>query len=164
MPAITVNVPLRWADVDSFGHVNNVMYLRLLEEARLVAFNRPMPGGGTLMDTGVLIARSEIDYLHQLLYRPEPLRCRMWTTHIGATSFDLQYAMLDGEECESPVEYAHAETTIVVFDLETGRPRRLREAEVTLLSSWLEDPVEMRGQKARKRRERIAAKAAAAQQ
>ena len=31
-------VPLRWSDMDAYGHVNNVQYLRLLEEARITAF------------------------------------------------------------------------------------------------------------------------------
>ena len=28
-----VNVPLRWSDMDAYGHVNNVQFLRLLEDA-----------------------------------------------------------------------------------------------------------------------------------
>ncbi|MFD8086272.1 acyl-CoA thioesterase, partial [Kitasatospora sp. NPDC059722] len=27
--------PLRWSDMDAFGHVNNVVFLRYLEEARI---------------------------------------------------------------------------------------------------------------------------------
>ena len=30
----TVNVPLRWVDVDSWGVVNNAVYLNLMEQAR----------------------------------------------------------------------------------------------------------------------------------
>ena len=32
-----VDVPLRWSDMDAYGHVNNVQFLRLLEDARVVA-------------------------------------------------------------------------------------------------------------------------------
>ncbi|MGL5850524.1 MAG: acyl-CoA thioesterase, partial [Phycicoccus sp.] len=31
-----VEVPLRWSDMDAYGHVNNVQFLRLLEDARVV--------------------------------------------------------------------------------------------------------------------------------
>ena len=33
-----VEVPLRWSDMDAYGHVNNVQYLRLLEDARVIGF------------------------------------------------------------------------------------------------------------------------------
>ncbi|MGX1474786.1 UNVERIFIED_CONTAM: acyl-CoA thioesterase FadM [Streptomyces canus] len=33
--------PLRWADMDAYGHVNNVVFLRYLEEARIDFLFRP---------------------------------------------------------------------------------------------------------------------------
>lgn len=36
--------PLRWSDMDSFGHVNNVVFLRYLEEARIDFMFRLAPG------------------------------------------------------------------------------------------------------------------------
>lgn len=36
--------PLRWADMDAFGHVNNVAFLRYLEEARIDFMFRLAPG------------------------------------------------------------------------------------------------------------------------
>ena len=43
-----VEVPLRWSDMDAYGHVNNVQYLRLLEDARVVGelVPRDDPHGG----------------------------------------------------------------------------------------------------------------------
>ena len=38
-----VEVPLRWSDMDAYGHVNNVQYLRLLEDARVVGFQEWFP-------------------------------------------------------------------------------------------------------------------------
>ena len=35
---LSMPVALRWADLDAYGHVNNVEVLRLLEEARIAAF------------------------------------------------------------------------------------------------------------------------------
>ena len=37
MPRHVTHVPLRWADLDALGHVNNVVYLRYLQEARALA-------------------------------------------------------------------------------------------------------------------------------
>ena len=38
MPRHRVLTPLRWSDMDAYGHVNNVQFLRLLEDARVIAF------------------------------------------------------------------------------------------------------------------------------
>lgn len=52
----TVQIHLRWGDMDAYGHVNNVQIVRLMEEARVLAFEllghwssrirRPAGGGG----------------------------------------------------------------------------------------------------------------------
>jgi len=31
---VEVTIPIRWRDVDNYGHVNNAVYLNYLEEAR----------------------------------------------------------------------------------------------------------------------------------
>ena len=46
---VEVRVPLRWADMDAYGHVNNVAVVQVLEEARVAAFGVPAntgAGGG----------------------------------------------------------------------------------------------------------------------
>ncbi len=39
------HIPVRWGDMDSYGHVNNTLYIQYLEEARVAchASNRPVP-------------------------------------------------------------------------------------------------------------------------
>jgi acyl-CoA thioester hydrolase len=43
---LTCNVPMRWGDMDAYGHINNVEILRILEEARIHAFGPPAGTGG----------------------------------------------------------------------------------------------------------------------
>ncbi len=45
----TLPLPLRWSDMDAFGHVNNVVFLRYLEEARIDFMFRLAPGDGSLV-------------------------------------------------------------------------------------------------------------------
>lgn len=161
MSRVQIPTPLRWADMDAFGHVNNVMFLRLIEEARVAVFTQPVDNDkGTLLDTGVLVVRNEIDYMVPMPYRPEPIIIEMWCTQIGGASFDLQYRFLDGPERDPVVEYAQAETSLVLFDLQTQRPRRLRDSERAVMESWQDDPIELRGM--RKKMRRAAADRAAA--
>ena len=67
----SVQVPLRWSDMDAYGHVNNVQYLRLMEDARITAFQAWFGPRNTLLSSGCLVARSEIEYLAPLPFQHE---------------------------------------------------------------------------------------------
>ncbi|HZI98297.1 MAG TPA: thioesterase family protein [Actinomycetales bacterium] len=148
MPRQRISTPLRWSDMDAYGHVNNVVFLRLLEDARVVAFHgHDSDDGGNVVETGLLVARHEIDYLRPLHYRPEPVAIDLWVTDLGAASFEMNYEVLDDvgpDGTGGPVVYARAESTMVVYDLEAERPRRFTAAERGRLEAWRDAPVPLR--------------------
>ena len=128
-PQYIVDIPLRWGDMDAFGHINNVEYVRLLEQARVVALTEWFAGTEVdLLNTGVLVARQEIEYLGQLAYRGAPIRIAMWVSRISQGSFDIAYEVRDPDGV-GEATYAQAETTMVCFDLAQGRTRRLTDGE-----------------------------------
>ena len=92
----SADVPLRWSDMDAYGHVNNVQFLRLLEDARVIGFQEWFGQDRSLLDEGVLVARHEIEYLAPLLFRVPPIVVEMWATKIGGAGFDLAYEVRDG--------------------------------------------------------------------
>ena len=51
-----VDVPLRWSDMDAYGHVNNVQFLRLLEDARVVGFEQWFGHGTEIAGSSFSIA------------------------------------------------------------------------------------------------------------
>lgn len=118
-----VDVALRWSDMDAYGHVNNVQFLRLLEDARVAALADWL-GNHDMLDSGIVVNRHEIEYLAPLVFRPAPVRIRLWPTAITATGFDVAYEMVDPPEVGTGL-YARAESGLVAFDFDTGRPRRL---------------------------------------
>lgn len=145
MSITSVPVPLRWSDMDAYRHVNNVQYLRLLEEARIMAFKEWFGGVGSrsLVGGGVIVARQEIDYLRPLVYRGVPVQVDLRVSRVGGSSLDIGYEVRDTEGAGDAV-YARAESTIAAFDLSTERPRRLPEAARSVLLEMLTDPVPMR--------------------
>lgn len=138
---LRVLVPLRWADMDAFGHVNNVQVLRLLEVARIEGLGEIL---GESVLGGIVVARHEIEYLAPLDYRPAPVAVDLWITRIGRTGFDVGYRVIDpppmGER-----RYAVAATTMVLFDLAAGRPRPLSDADRDGLTRHQGEPVSFRG-------------------
>jgi acyl-CoA thioester hydrolase len=160
MTRLNVPVELRWADLDAYGHVNNVQMLQLLEEARIEAFwshpgaaddaGRPTAvidaGPGALTTT--LVARQEIEYLRPLSYRRAPVVVQLWLGHLGGASIDVCYEVHDAVPAAAPdaapAPYARASTTVVLVDTATGRPRRITDAERTAWSPFLEEPIVLR--------------------
>ncbi|MER6626859.1 thioesterase family protein [Streptomyces sp. NPDC000987] len=125
--------PLRWADMDAYGHVNNVVFLRYLEEARIDFLFRP----DKEFQQGSVVARHEIDYKRQLVHRHAPVNIELWITEIRAASFTIAYEVKDDD-----VLYVRASTVIVPFDFEAQRPRRLTAEEREFLAEYRDDEEE----------------------
>ncbi|MFF7142478.1 MULTISPECIES: acyl-CoA thioesterase [Streptomyces] len=125
--------PLRWADMDAYGHVNNVVFLRYLEEARIDFLFRP----DKEFQQGSVVARHEIDYKRQLVHRHSPVDIELWVTEIRAASFTLTYEVKDPDQI-----YVRASTVIVPFDFEAQRPRRITDEEREFLMEYQDDKEE----------------------
>ncbi|AIR98444.1 hypothetical protein SGLAU_12235 [Streptomyces glaucescens] len=119
--------------MDAYGHVNNVVFLRYLEEARIDFLFRPDKD----FKQGSVVARHEIDYKRQLVHRHAPVDIELWVTEIRAASFTLTYEVKDGEQI-----YVRASTVIVPFDFERQRPRRITEEERAFLKEYMDDASE----------------------
>lgn len=111
--------------MDAQGHVNNVQYLRLIEEARADFFH-----AGESLDRDVeesfVVVRQQIDYKRQLHYRHEPLPIDIWVSRIGHASFAMEAELIDTID-EQRILYARATTVLATINLADGRPRRVSE-------------------------------------
>ncbi|MDC5696585.1 acyl-CoA thioesterase [Intrasporangium calvum] len=143
MEPYAAHVSLRWSDMDAYAHINNVQFLRLLEDARVIAFrdwfDNP-DGGRSLLDEGVLVSRHEIEYRRPLGFRHEPVEIRIWVSRIGGAGFDVAYIVTDPKplgDSEGETVYAVAETELALYDFEGSRPRRMRPSERTSLERQL---------------------------
>ncbi|MGV9789804.1 acyl-CoA thioesterase [Streptomyces sp. NPDC004673] len=125
--------PLRWADMDAYGHVNNVVFLRYLEEARIDFLFRPDKD----FQQGSVVARHEIDYKRQLVHRHHPVDIELWITEIRAASFTITYEVKDADTV-----YVTASTVVVPFDFEAQRPRRITSAEREFLREYQDEAAE----------------------
>ncbi|MFC5804177.1 acyl-CoA thioesterase [Streptomyces formicae] len=135
--------PLRWSDMDAFGHVNNVVFLRYLEEARIDFMFRLAPGDGSpSFSGGSVVARHEIDYVRPLVHRHAPVTVESWVTKIGAASLTIAYEIKDTDADGSEQVYVRASTIVVPYDLAAARPRRISAEEKSFLLEYLDEGVE----------------------
>src|ERR1044072_2677683 len=115
--------------MDAYGHVNNPVFIRSVEEARMDFRFRPEKD----FKQGSVVARHEIDYKRQLVHRHTPVDIELWITEIRAASFTIAYEVKDGDDV-----YVRASTVIVPFDFEAQRPRRLTAEEKEFLREYME--------------------------
>jgi acyl-CoA thioester hydrolase len=96
-------MPIRWGDMDAMGHVNNTVYFRYLEVARIEWFRAigapPDPAG-----QGPVIVNAFCTFIRQLEY-PGDLRVRTYACNAGRSSFDT-YATIERTDLPDVV---HAE-------------------------------------------------------
>lgn len=143
----TVHVPLRWGDMDAYGHVNNVAIVQIMEEARIAVFGCPPSSGDSSalkdpppitffeeLEDGVqaLIADHSISYRKPLPYRGIPARVELKLTKVTAASVLLSYSIFDqetGDLCTS------ATTTLAFYNAHTGTLQRLSSQQRTRLGA-----------------------------
>ena len=82
----TLQMPIRWGDMDAMGHVNNTLYFRYLETARIAWFEsigcNVNPQG-----EGALIVNAFCNFHKQLEY-PGDIVVKMYVSDPGRSSFE----------------------------------------------------------------------------
>lgn len=128
--------PRRWGDLDAQGHVNNAVYLDHLQDARVAFLHAGAPGLADMLRTGVLVVAHQVEYVAPVGYSADPLVVSLWIDLLGASRFTVGYEVFDGDTLA-----ARARTTLVPYDLDLGRVRRLNDVERAAFEAYL-DPAE----------------------
>jgi acyl-CoA thioester hydrolase len=125
--------------MDSLGHVNNVVYVDYLQEARvdMLRVHAPVKGGEELAE-GVVVVRHEVEYVRPLVFRAEPVRVETWVTGIRAATFTLGYEVLDELPDGERQVYLRASTVLTPYVFAQERPRRITDRERDVLRRFLE--------------------------
>jgi acyl-CoA thioester hydrolase len=117
-------VQVRYRDLDTFGHVNNVVYGTYCEEARVAWLEASL--GVDLTEFSAVLASLELDFDHSVRGRGT-LTVAVSVTDVGRSSFTLDYRIRDGDRL-----MAEGESTQVYVDPETREakplPDRWRDA------------------------------------
>ena len=116
-------VALRWRDMDAYGHVNHVVYLTYLEQARDAAIMRILRN--TPEDFGYVVARVAIDYRRELKLADGPVVVSCAVTTIGSSSIQTRERI----HTAAGALAAEAEAVVVKFDRETRRSQQWTDDE-----------------------------------
>ncbi|HEY0015147.1 MAG TPA: thioesterase family protein [Longimicrobium sp.] len=114
-----ITVQIHPEDVDGMGHVNNIVYVRWVQEVALAHWHAVAPADAQAAMTWVVL-RHEIDYLHPA--RPgDQVRARTWIGEAQAIRYARHTTIVRGDG----TVLARARTLWCPVDVATGRPRRV---------------------------------------
>lgn len=121
--ALTTRMPIRWGDMDAYGHVNNTIYFRYMEQARCEWLEQL---GYAVRPEGEapVIINASCTFLQSLMY-PGEVEVRMFIGQPGRSSLMTTYELRQvGQEAI----YATGASKIVWMNMETGKSAPLPEA------------------------------------
>jgi acyl-CoA thioester hydrolase len=126
---VVIELPVQWGDEDAFGHVNNTVYLRWCESARVIYLQRVGLWQSERKDAvGPILANISCDFKRAVTF-PDTVRIGARVVRIGNSSLQMDHVIVS--EAAGAVA-ATAESTIVAFDYhrkETTRlPDEIRDA------------------------------------
>lgn len=90
---IAVICDVRWGDLDALGHVNNTVFFRFFEEARIALLDRVgLRAHRKATGTGPILAATSCQFRRPLGH-PDQVTCYAGVTRIGTTSFTVEYVL-----------------------------------------------------------------------
>jgi acyl-CoA thioester hydrolase len=112
-------IAIRWGDMDAMGHVNNTVYFRFMEQARIAWFEALVPQGTAWRSNGIVIVNASCNFKRALNY-PGMVEVKVFAGPPGGSSVPTFYELSIENEI-----YADGAATVVFVDMETQKPKRI---------------------------------------
>ena len=110
-------MPMRWGDMDAQMHVNNTVYFRYMEQARISWIDTWVASSGA--PEGPVIATASCQFRRPLKY-PGAVEIRLFVGKIGRSSLPTYYEIRRTDDRETV--YATGDALFVWISNVTGKP------------------------------------------
>ena len=131
-----IDLPMRWGDADALNHMNNTVYFRMMEEARMKMLGRSdlaLPA-----EQGFILAHASCDFVRSFTY-PCDVRVTHIVTRIGRSSLDTDVILDKVGDDVGP--YAKGRTVMVWIDYASGGSVPLPDQVLQALAAQYEPGV-----------------------
>ena len=113
-------IPIRWGDMDAMGHVNNIVYFRYMEQARISWFEALLPRReAAWKSTGIVIVNASCNFTRAITY-PGTVEVKVFVAKPGRSSVATYYELFIESEM-----YADGAAVVVFIDMHTQKPVRI---------------------------------------
>lgn len=114
----TVEIPVRFRDIDGMQHVNNAVYFSYMEQARSEWYRRTI-GIEHVGELDFILARAECDFKAPIGYG-ETVVVTTWVTEVGTSSFRFRYEL---RSKATGTLFATGESVQVMYDYAVKKPK-----------------------------------------
>jgi len=108
--------------MDAMGHVNNTVYFRYMEQARISWFDALVPEDEAWKSTGIVVANCSCNFKRAINY-PGTVDVQVYIGELGVSSVPTFYELSIGGEL-----YADGAATVVFIDMQKQKPIRIPQA------------------------------------
>ena len=113
-----IEIPIRWGDMDAMGHVNNTVYFRYMEQARISWMEAlGWQGGGE----GMLVVNAHCTFVRQLEY-PGTVLVRHHVGKVGNSSFEMIDEIVRTDDPDTLYAYGGAKGVWCDYAAKKSRP------------------------------------------
>ncbi len=125
---VIIEIPVAWGEMDSFNHVNNVVYFRYFESARIAYFDR-IKGFEFMVESGIgpILSTTNCRFRLPLTY-PDVVSSGVRVTEIGEDRFKMKHIVFSHRHSKIAAE---GEGVLVMFDYNKNQkalmPEELRQ-------------------------------------
>jgi acyl-CoA thioester hydrolase len=120
---VIIDVPVAWGEMDAFGHVNNIVYFRYFESAR-IAYLDAIGFRGDDGGSGPILASTHCRFRLPLEY-PDVVRVGARATDISDDRFAMEYRVVSTRHAALAAEGGGV---IVAYDYGVGAKTRIPDA------------------------------------
>jgi acyl-CoA thioester hydrolase len=114
-------MPLRWGDMDAFGHINNTNFFRYMEQARIEWLEQAVPDHDQASGTGPVIVNAHMSFLKQLRY-PGQIVCLTFAGQPGRSSIETRFELRRSDAPDTLVAEGGAKVVWVDHALARSTP------------------------------------------
>lgn len=120
----TINLDIRFRDLDAIGHVNNSNYLTFMEEARKEFFGQLFKVSSP-HEFPFVLARIACDFRKSIEPDTKTVAVDLWITHIGRKSFSFNYEIYHAKD--PSCTFATGESVQVFYDHKSKQTKMIPE-------------------------------------
>jgi acyl-CoA thioester hydrolase len=120
----TTRIPVRWGDMDAYGHVNNTVYFRYFEQARVEWIEQMGFPVSPDVDSGAVIVNADCTFRMPVNY-PSTVEIRVYAGQPGRSSVMTWYELfVEGDDRL----FAEGSAKVVWMEVASGRSAPLPDA------------------------------------